>query len=71
MGKTGLLVNAIGLLISIIGTVVLYQHTTNRYHSAIGDIGSVAVAYLGVILLGISVSVTGIALLLWKNPSDS
>lgn len=71
MGKAGLLMSTIGLLISITGTVVLYQHTTNRYHSAIGDIGSIAVAYLSLILLGISVSVTGIALLLWTNPDNS
>jgi hypothetical protein len=64
MGQVGVLVNAVGLLISIIGTVVLFQHTTSEYHSAIGDIGSIAVAYLGVILLGISISITGIALLL-------
>ncbi len=71
MRKIGLLVSIIGLLISVTGTVVLYQHTTNRYHSAIVDIGSIAVAYLGLILLGISVSVTGIALLLWTNTNIS
>lgn len=71
MVKTGLLVNAVGLLISITATVVLYQHTTNKYHSAIGDIGSIAVAYLGLILLGIAVSVTGIALLLSAKPDES
>jgi len=71
MRKAGLLVSAIGLLISMIGTAVLYQHTTNKYHSAIADIGSIAVAYLGLILLGISVSVTGIALILSTNPDNS
>jgi hypothetical protein len=64
MGKVGLLVNAVGLLISITGTVLLFQHTTNKYHAAIQDIGSIAIAYLGLILLGVSVSVTGVALLL-------
>lgn len=67
MVKAGLLVNAVGLLISIIGTLILFQHTTNKYHSSIGDIGSIAVAYLGLILLGIAVSATGIALLLGTN----
>lgn len=70
MRKAGLLVNGVGLLISIIGTVVLYTHTTNRYHSAIVDIGSVAFAYLGIILLGISVSATGIAILLYINADN-
>jgi hypothetical protein len=64
MARVGLSVNAVGLLISITGTVLLFQHTTNKYHSAVRDIGSIAVAYLGVILLEISVSVTGVALLL-------
>ena len=67
MARVGLSVNAVGLLISVTGTVLLVQHTTNKYHSAIQDIGSIAVAYLGVILLGVSVSVTGVALLLWTN----
>ena len=67
MAKAGLSVNAVGLLISITGTVLLFQHTTNKYHSAIQDIGSIAVAYLGLILLGVSVSVTGVALLLRTN----
>jgi len=67
MEKVGLSVNAVGLLISVTGTVLLFQHTTNKYHSAIQDIGSIAVAYLGLILLGVSVSVTGVALLLQTN----
>jgi hypothetical protein len=67
MAKIGLSVNAVGLLISITGTVLLFQHTTNKYHSAIQDIGSIAVAYLGLILLGISVSVTGVAFIVRTN----
>lgn len=67
MSRAGLLVNATGLLISGIGTVLLFQHTTNRFNSAIQDMGSIAVAYLGLILLGIAVSVTGVALLVRTN----
>lgn len=67
MTKVGLSVNAVGLLISIAGTLLLFSHTTNEYHSAIVDIGSIAVAYLGLILLGVAVSVTGVALLLWTT----
>jgi len=59
--------NAVGLLISITGTLLLFLHTTNQYHAAIQDIGSIAVGYLGLILLGVSVSVTGVALLLRPN----
>jgi hypothetical protein len=64
MVKLGLFVNAVGLLISIAGTLLLFSHVTNEYHSSIQDIGSVAVGYLGLIILGVSVSVTGVALLL-------
>jgi len=67
MQKVGLSVNAVGLLISITGSVLLFLHTTNKYHSAIQDIGSIAVAYLGLILLGVSVSVTGVALIVRTN----
>jgi hypothetical protein len=67
MAKLGLWTNAVGLLISIVGTLLLFLHTTNKYHSAIQDMGSIAVGYLGLILLGVSVSVTGIALLLSAN----
>ncbi|GGL65516.1 hypothetical protein GCM10009039_24230 [Halocalculus aciditolerans] len=67
MSKLGLWTNAIGLLISIVGTLLLFSHTTNQYHAAIQDIGSIAVGYLGLILLGVSVSVTGVALLLAAN----
>ena len=68
MAKLGLWTSAVGLLISIAGTLLLFLHTTNNDHSAIQDIGSIAVGYLGLILLGVSVSVTGIALLLSANP---
>ncbi|WP_318570551.1 hypothetical protein [Salinigranum marinum] len=64
MAKLGLWANAVGLVISIAGTLLLFLHTTDKYHSAIQDIGSIAVAYLGLVLLGVSVSVTGVALLL-------
>jgi hypothetical protein len=67
MTKLGLWTNAVGLLISIVGTLLLFLHTTNKYHSAIQDMGSIAVGYLGLILLGVSVSVTGVALLLSAN----
>ncbi|ELZ88828.1 hypothetical protein C453_01155 [Haloferax elongans ATCC BAA-1513] len=67
MATLGLWTNAVGLLISIAGTLLLFLHTTNQYHSAIQDIGSIAVGYLGLILLGMSVSVTGVALLLKAN----
>jgi len=64
MTRVGLWVNAIGLLVSFTGTVLLLLHTTNEYHSAIQDLGSIAIGYLGLILFGVSVSVTGVALLL-------
>jgi len=64
MAKIGLWINAVGLLISITGVLLLFLHTTNQYHSSIQDIGSIAVGYLGFILLGISVSLTGVALVL-------
>lgn len=67
MGKGGLSVTVAGLLVSLTGTVLLFLHTTNEYHSAIQDIGSIAIAYLGLILLGVSISVTGVAVLLWRN----
>lgn len=67
MAKVGLSVNILGLLVSITGTVLLFQHTTNEYHSSIQDLGSIAVAYLGLILLGVTVSVTGVALLMRTN----
>lgn len=68
MAKVGLSTSVAGLLISIAGTVLLLLHTTNQYHSSIQDLGSIAVGYVGLILLGISVSVTGVALLLSVNP---
>ncbi len=67
MQKIGLRMNALGLLLSIVGTLLLFLHTTSQYNSAIQDMGSIAVGYLGLILLGVSVSVTGIALLLSSN----
>jgi len=67
MSTVGLSVNAVGLLISGLGTVLLFQHTTNEYHSAIQDIGSIAVAYLGLVLLGVSVSLMGVAVLLSRE----
>jgi hypothetical protein len=67
MRSVGLWVNAAGLLVSFTGTVLLFLHTTNKYHSAIQDLGSIAVGYLGLILFGVSVSVTGVALLLWDR----
>lgn len=62
MRKVGLWVNVIGVTISFIGTVQLLLHVTSKYHSAIQDIGSIAVGYLGIILFGVSISVTGGAL---------
>jgi hypothetical protein len=67
MTKGGLRASGVGLLISLTGTLLLFAHTTDKYHSAIQDIGSIAVAYLGLILFGISVSVTGVAVLLWAE----
>lgn len=67
MTKVGLSTSVVGLLISIAGTVLLFAHTTDEYHSAIQDIGSIAVAYLGLILLGATVSITGVAVLLSAN----
>ena len=63
MAEVGLWTSVGGLLISISGTGLLFLHTTNQYHSAIQDLGSIAVAYLGLVLLGIAFSVTGVALL--------
>ena len=63
MTRRGVQVSVIGLLISFVGTLLLFLHVTNRYHAAIQDIGSIAVGYLGLIVFGLSVSVTGVALL--------
>jgi hypothetical protein len=60
----GLSFTATGLLVSIVGTLLLFVHTTNEYHSSIQDIGSIAVAYLGLVILGVSISVTGVGVLL-------
>lgn len=59
MRKVGLWANVIGITTSFIGTVLLLLHVTSKYHSAIQDIGSIAVGYLGIILLGVSISVAG------------
>jgi Ni,Fe-hydrogenase I cytochrome b subunit len=63
MAKPGLLTSAGGLLVSAVGTLLLFLHATSKYHAAIQDMGTIAVAYLGVVLLGVSMSVTGVALL--------
>jgi hypothetical protein len=38
-------------------------HATSEYRSAIQNTGTIAVAYLGLVLLGVSMSVTGVAFL--------
>ena len=63
MAKGGVLTSVGGLLVSAAGTVLLFLHATSEYHSAIRDMGTIAVAYLGLVLLGVSISVTGVALL--------
>jgi|GEM_PF-3292046 len=68
MTKSGFLTSVAGLLISALGTWLLFMHVTNKYHAAIQDMGSIAVGYLGLILLGVSVSLTGVALQLNTNP---
>jgi hypothetical protein len=67
MAELRLWTNAVGLLTSVAGILLLFLHTTNQYRSTVQDIGSIAVAYLGLILLGESVSATGAALLLRAN----
>jgi Zn-dependent protease with chaperone function len=67
MRKLGLFTNAVGLLVSVAGTLLLFLHTTNKYHAAIQDMESIALAYLGLVLLGVSISVTGVALLVSRN----
>ena len=63
MAKGGVLTSVGGLLVSAAGTVLLFLHATSEYHSAIQDMETIAVAYLGLVLLGVSMSVTGVALL--------
>lgn len=63
----GLWTSLSGVSISEIGILLLFVHVTDEYNSAILDVGSIAIAYLGLILLGLSVSVTGVALLLRAN----
>lgn len=67
MTRTGLRLNGLGLAISVVGTLALFGHVTNEYHAAIQDIGSIAVGYLGLIVLGLTVSVTGVGLLLRES----
>jgi len=67
MANLGLWTNLAGVSISVVGTLLLFTHVTNEYHAAIGDIGSIAVGYLGLILLGVSVSITGVALLVYET----
>jgi hypothetical protein len=64
MANSGILTSAVGLLISTTGTLLLFLHVTNQYHAAIQDMDSIAVGYLGLIILGVPVSLSGIALLL-------
>ncbi|TKX75311.1 hypothetical protein EXE46_03935 [Halorubrum sp. GN11_10-6_MGM] len=63
MRKTGLTVSALGLATSALGTLLLFAHATDRYHAAIQDMGTIAVAYLGLIVFGATISITGVALL--------
>lgn len=67
MPSGGLWTSLAGVSISAIGTLLLFVHVTDEYNSAILDMGSIAIAYLGLILLGLSVSVTGVALLVRTN----
>ena len=68
MPKFGLWVTVTGLLTSVAGTLLLFLHTTNEYHASIQDMGSIAFAYLGLTVLGASISVTGVALSLHAAP---
>ncbi|MFC6864563.1 hypothetical protein ACFQGE_13990 [Halomicroarcula sp. GCM10025817] len=68
MAKFGLWVTVAGLLTSVAGTLLLFLHTTNEYHAAIQDMGSIAFAYLGLTVLGASISVTGVAFSLHADP---
>jgi hypothetical protein len=65
--KWGVSTAVLGLTISVVATVLLFAHMTDEYHSAIQDVESIALGYLGLILLGMSVSITGVALLLWAS----
>ena len=69
LSTVGLWTSVVGLGISLVGTWLLFGHVTNEYHSAIQDIGSIAFGYLGLILLGVAVSVTGVAGLLRATAS--
>lgn len=70
MSNSGRLTSVGGLSISVLGTILLLSHVTNTYHTTIQDMGSIAVGYLGVIILGVSVSLTGITLQLHANRSQ-
>ena len=63
MAETGLTVSALGLATSALGTLLLFAHVTSRYNAAIQDIESIAVGYLGLIVFGATISITGVALL--------
>lgn len=67
MRKAGLWVSLSGVGLSFIGTLLLLLHVTSKYHAAIQDMGSIAVGYLGLSLLGIAVSISGCALVLSRS----
>lgn len=62
MPDRGPAVSAVGVATSALGTLLLFAHATNKYHAAIQDMDTIAVAYLGLIGLGATVSVAGVAL---------
>jgi len=63
MARFGHWTSGAGLLTSIAGTVLLFTLVKDEYHSSIQGIGSIALGYLGLIILGVCISVTGVALL--------
>lgn len=67
MTRSGVWVSLLGVAVSAVGTLLLFGHVTNKYHAAIQDIGSIAVGYLGLVVFGLSVSVTGVAVLLGRR----
>jgi len=60
MARVGIWTGVTGLAISGLGTLLLFAHVTSEYHAAIQDMDSIAVGYLGLILFGVCVSVTGL-----------
>ncbi len=66
--RLGLAVNVSGFLVSAIGILLLFSHVTTEYNSHIQDVGSIALGYLGLILLGVVISITGIGITIrsWK-----